>query len=195
MQTTKIFKHLLLSITILALGFGLTNQFLFDEWEQSLTQQETALTKLQQENQAAEKYRAERDALQEKVAEAEKNYKQIENYLPVEDKFDQLFDDVKVHARQANLTLLQNDNFHPPYKAGLNQSPLTIQLRGKFPDQLKFLSWLSEYSRVIVFPQQEVSNNGGDTVMLLKGFAPVDVADKTSKKNGEFVASVTEPKP
>lgn len=175
MNAISLLKQLVLALIILAIGWGLSQKYFFTDWETRLNQQQAEVFRLKGENDATDQYRIERDKLQRDVEAARDRYKQLEAFLPSADNFGTLFEDVKVQARRANLLLERKDDTHPPYKPGLNESPMTLQLRGRFLDQLSFLNWLAGYSRVVVFNHQTITNNGGDTTMTLEGFVPIDL--------------------
>ncbi|MBX7222971.1 MAG: type 4a pilus biogenesis protein PilO [Blastocatellia bacterium] len=176
MNLKQLLPQLGLALVLCLIVYGLAEQFLFGEWKDNLAKQQTQISTLKQKNDATDRFRAERPQLEKELADARTRYKAIETLLPGSENWSQIFEDFKNEARLAGLTITNFDNFHPPYKAGLNEAPLKVALQGKFSDQRAFLFRLAGYPQVIVFREMEISSTDptGITAMRLSGFVPLD---------------------
>ena len=178
MQIQRIVKQLIIATLMAASGWVVGDQFWFSEWQSKLNAQQDVITKQKNENDITDRYRQEHDQLLAEVESTRERYQQVAKYLPSVDGLGELFEQVKNQARAAHLVLERKDDTHAPYKPGINESKLVIQLRGQFLNQLKFLEWMGTHQRLLVFSEQEVRSTDGITTMTLKGFAPVDVQTK-----------------
>lgn len=178
MLVRRVVTQGIIAVLMAASSWVVADQFWFSEWQSKLNTQQDMIAKQTKENDITDRYRQEHDQLVAEVDATRDRYRQVEKYLPSVDGLGELFEQVKDQARAAHLVIERKDDMHAPYKPGINESRLVIQLRGSFLNHLKFLEWMGNHPRLLVFSEQEVRSTDGTTTMTLKGFAPVDVQTK-----------------
>ncbi len=176
----KIVIQLVVLLVAVAAVFGLSYNFVLAPKKEQLEKQQREVTELRRKNDATDRFRLERDALQRESEAAQARYQQVESWLLKASNTASVLTSVKEEARKNGLQVRVFDNTHPPYVLGINESPLKIHLGGRFQGQLGFLRALAFYPQIILIRTQKLESLPAQAtiVMELSAATPIDLPTK-----------------
>lgn len=178
--------QLLIAATLTALGWWSADRYYLGPERATLDRRESRVAELRAKNDATDKFRLEKERLEQDLAAAKSRLAEIQSILPAASNPADFLDELRRDARDSNLTLVRFDDTHPARKVGLNESPVRIETAGRFPDQLSFLKTLAEKHELIVFRDQRLeTKDQSTTAMTLSVAVPIDLPDEEAVKKAD----------
>lgn len=187
----KIVIQIVILLVAVAAVYGVTHKFVLAPQREQLEKQQRDVTDLRRKNDATDRFRLERDALQRESEAAQARYQKVEGWLLKASNTASVLTGVKDAARKNGLQVRVFDNTHPPYVQGINESPLKIHLGGRFQGQLEFLRALAFYPQIILIRTQKLESLPAQStiVMELSAATPIDLPTKEAVAEANAVVA------
>ncbi|HMW00696.1 MAG TPA: hypothetical protein PKE58_11195, partial [Acidobacteriota bacterium] len=110
----KIVIQIVILLVAVATVYGVTHKFVLAPQREQLEKQQRDVTDLRRKNDAADRFRLERDALQRESEAAQARYQKVESWLLKASNTASVLTGVKDAARKNGLQVRVFDNTHPP---------------------------------------------------------------------------------